>query len=119
MRHLPVVFALIVGAASSTPAQSVAGGWNLSFNTPNGTREAVMNLKVEGETLTGSLTSTEAGEIPFKGTVKGDTFTFTMDVQTANGTFSIVINGEVDGDAMKGTMDFGQGTGEFTGKRKN
>ena len=120
MRHRLAVLAFFIGAATWAPAQGgVAGDWNLSFNTPGGTREAAMNVKVDGETLTGSVTSTEGGETPFKGTVKGDTFAFTMDVQTPNGTFSIVINGEVDGDAMKGTMDFGQGTGEFTGKSKN
>jgi hypothetical protein len=31
---------------------------------------------------------------------------------------SIGLDGEVTGDAMKGTMNFGQGTGEFTGTRK-
>jgi hypothetical protein len=120
MRFSVVVLALFFGGVVLTPAQGgVAGDWNLSFNTPGGTREAAMTVKVDGETLSGSMTSTEGGETPFKGTVNGNRFTLKMDVQTANGTFAIVINGEVDGDAMTGTMDFGQGTGEFTGKRKN
>ncbi len=119
MRVWLVVLAVTFGTALTMAQGGVAGDWNLSFNTPNGTREAAMHANVDGDTLIGSLTSTEAGEMAFKGTVKGNTFAFTLDVQTSSGTFVIAINGEVDGDAMRGTMDFGQGTGEFTGKRKN
>jgi hypothetical protein len=111
---LAVVFTL----ASSAFAQSgVAGNWTLTFQTPNGAREASAVMKVDGSKLTGAITS-EVGEAPFEGTVKGNTFTVSLEVQTPNGNFKIGINGEVDGDSMKGTMDFGQGVGEFTGARK-
>ena len=108
----------LLGMTAAAQAQStVAGNWALSFNTPNGTRESSAVFKVDGETLTGTLTS-EMGEMPLKGKTKGNTFAITLDVQTQNGTLSINISGEVDGDTLKGVLDFGQGTGEFTGKRK-
>jgi hypothetical protein len=111
-----LVFAVSVTAVAS--AQSpVAGDWSLSFNTPGGTRDASAVFKVDGEKVTGTISS-EQGEIAFAGTAKGTTFTVTMDVNTPNGMLSIGLAGEVDGDSMKGTLDFGQGTGDFTGKRK-
>jgi len=58
------------------------------------------------------------GEVPFKGTAKGNTFNASFNVDTPNGSFTIALSGEIDGDGMKGVLDFGQGTGEFTGKRK-
>lgn len=113
-----VVAIALLGSATFVSAQSgVAGDWTLTFNTPGGAREASATFKVDGDTLTGTLTGPQ-GELPFKGTVKGATFTFTLDVQTQQGTMSIGIAGDVDGDSMKGTMDFGQGTGDFTGTRK-
>jgi hypothetical protein len=117
MRYL-FSLALALTLSTSAFAQSgVAGDWTLTFQTPNGAREANAVMQVDGSKLVGTITS-EAGEAKFEGTVKDNTFKVTLDVQTPNGTFTIGINGEVTGDSMKGTMDFGQGVGEFTGTRK-
>lgn len=113
-----LVAAVLLTSAVFVSAQStVAGNWTLTFNTPNGSRETAAVFKVDGETLTGTLTS-DMGEMAFKGKTKDNTFTISLDVQTQNGTLTIGITGEVTGDTLKGVMDFGQGTGEFTGKRK-
>jgi hypothetical protein len=110
--------AFVLMLASSAFAQSgVAGNWTLTFQTANGPREANAVLTVDGSKLTGIIAS-EAGEAKFEGTVKGNTFNISLDIQTPNGNITIGIDGEVDGDSMKGTMNFGQGTGEFTGTRK-
>ena len=112
-------FALVLTLASTAFAQSgVAGNWTLTFQTPNGAREANAVMAVDGSKLTGIITSDAGGEMKFEGTVKGNTFKVSLDVQTPNGNITIGINGEVEGDSMKGVMDFGQGTGEFTGTRK-
>lgn len=116
--RLLLSFAFVLTLASSAFAQAgVAGNWTLTFQTPNGAREANAVMTVDGSKLTGTIMS-EAGEAKFEGTVKGNTFKIALDVQTPNGNITIGINGEVEGDTMKGTMDFGQGTGEFTGARK-
>lgn len=110
--------AFVLTLSSAAFAQSgVAGNWILTFQTPNGPREANAVLTVDGNKLTGIIAS-EAGEAKFEGTVKGNTFKISFDIQTPNGNLTIGINGEVDGDSMKGTMEFPQGTGEFTGARK-
>jgi hypothetical protein len=119
MRSLFTALAFVVCVTTFVSSQSsVAGDWSLSFNTPGGTRDASAVFKVDGEKLTGTISS-EQGEIAFAGTTNGKTFNVTMEVNTPNGLFSIAIAGEVDGDSMKGTLDFGQGTGDFTGKRRD
>ncbi len=118
MRSMLAALSFVVCVAVVASAQSpVAGDWTLSFNTPGGTRDASAVFKVDGEKVTGTLSS-EQGDVAFAGTTKGTTFNVTMEVNTPNGTFSIALAGEVDGDSMKGTLDFGQGTGDFSGKRK-
>jgi hypothetical protein len=110
--------ALALSGAIISAQSGVAGNWTISFNTPDGTREATMTAKVDEGALSGTLAS-EMGEVTFKGTAKGNTFTAAFTVDTPNGSFSISMTGDVDGDSVKGVLDFGQGTGEFTGKRKN
>jgi hypothetical protein len=108
-----------VAALTAAPAAQadLSGAWTLSFNTPNGAMDASATFKVDGEKLSGTL-SGPAGETPLTGNVKGKAFTFNIDVQSANGNFSVTVTGEQDGDSLKGTFDFGQGTGDWTGKRK-
>jgi hypothetical protein len=83
-----------------------------------GSLDAAATFKTEGDALTGTMES-QAGSTSFKGTVKGNSFTFLMNVTTPEGELSIQMNGEVEGDAIKGTFDFGQGQGTWTGKRSN
>ena len=117
MRIVVLLFALSLAVVTLSAQSGIAGEWTIAVNTPGGTREASLTLKVDGETLSGTMAS-EQGETAFKGTAKDNTFTMSFDVQTPNGTFTINMSGAVDGDDMKGTMDFGMGTGDFTGKRK-
>ena len=104
---------LIVAARAQSP---VDGTWALVFETPMGTLDASATFATDGEALTGTMES-QAGSTSFKGTVKGNTIEFVMNVSTPNGDFSVYMTGEVEGDTIKGTFDFGQGTGTWSGKR--
>jgi hypothetical protein len=118
MRFLAFLVAATLTASALASAQSgVAGDWMVSFDTPSGAREVSMALKVDGDAVSGTIAS-EMGEVPFKGTTKGNTFNASFNVDTPNGSFTIGLTGEVDGDDMKGTLDYGQGTGAFTAKRR-
>jgi hypothetical protein len=112
------VMAVVGFVAVPAARADLAGNWLLTFNTPNGAIDATAALKVDGEKLTGSMKG-EAGETPLTGSVKGDTFTIAFEVQTPNGNFSVTMQGQQEGDAIKGTFDFGQGTGDWVGKRSN
>jgi hypothetical protein len=111
------ITAVIALVATPHAQKDLNGSWALSFNTPNGTIDATATFKQDGEALSGTMSS-QQGEVPFKGAVKGTTFTLAFEVQTQNGNLSITMQGEQDGDAIQGTFDFGQGMGDWTGKRK-
>jgi hypothetical protein len=120
MRSSTIILALIaVFAFVAVPSTQTGlnGDWTLNFNAPQGPIEAAASFKVEGEKVTGTVEG-PTGSASLEGKVKGNTFTFTFEVQTQQGPMSIAIEGAVDGDALKGTFNFGQGTADFTGKRK-
>jgi hypothetical protein len=120
MRQILFVGFVCILAASAAPRAQAGldGNWAMTFNTPMGTVDASATMKVDGDKLSGTMSS-QAGEVQFSGTVKGSSFTVNFDVQTPNGNVSITMNGEQNGDELKGTFDFGQGTGDWTGKRKS
>lgn len=109
---------ILLGLAVPSLAQTgLSGAWTVSFNGPNGPIEAEATFKQDGDKVTGSITG-PAGETAFSGTAKGNTFNVSFSVQTQSGEISIKMSGEREGDSLKGTFDFGQGTGDYTGKRK-
>jgi hypothetical protein len=117
MRSALLVAAFLAVFGFTTSAQAdLSGAWTLSFNTPNGAMDAAATFKVDGDKLTGTI-SGPAGDAPVTGSVKGTSFTFSIDVQSPQGNISVTLVGEQDGDSLKGTFDFGQGTGDWTGKR--
>jgi hypothetical protein len=120
MRHLlfVTIAGLLMMPATPWAQAGLDGNWAMTFNTPMGALDASATMKVDGDKVSGTMSS-QAGEVPFNGTVKGTTFTFNFDVQTPNGNISITMNGEQNGDELKGTFDFGQGTGDWTAKRKS
>ena len=102
--------------AAPTAQKNLTGSWAVSFATPQGNMDATATFKQEGEALSGTISGPQ-GELGFTGTVKGKTFTFNLEVQSANGPLSIKIEGEYEGDSIKGTFDFGQGPGDWSGTR--
>jgi len=119
-RLLALAVATSVFSAGALIAQRVAdltGNWNFKVVTENGTGTPTVTMKQSGDSLTGTYESARMGSLPFKGGVKGNTFTFA--VNTSGGatlTFSGTI---VDNDNVKGDVDLGgQGGATFSGERR-
>jgi|KBSSwiStaDraftv2_1062776.scaffolds.fasta_scaffold07870_9 hypothetical protein len=111
--------AVVCCAAVTTaaPAQSIAGEWDASFNTPGGTRSFKIVFQVSGDTLTGTV-KREAGDVPLLGTIKGTVVRFSYTVMYNDNPLELTITAIVTGDSMKGTVDFaGAGEDEFWAKR--
>lgn len=113
--------AILVGfmllSAAPMAQNGLAGEWDLSINSPQGSLTATATMKQDGENITGTLGSPQ-GEVEMTGTMKGTTLTMAFTVQSPNGALDIKMNAEVTGGDMKGVMDFGAGTADFTGKKK-
>jgi hypothetical protein len=129
------VVASVAAACSTTPSQpaapatpapppasggavSVAGTWELTVESPMGSRTSDAVFTQTGETLGGKMVS-QRGEAPLQGTVKGDTVAFNLTINAQGQDLTIDYAGKVTGDTMSGTVQFGSfGDGKWTGKRK-
>lgn len=123
MRALTPLFAIaaLSVAAVSLSAQRLAatlsGNWAYEVVTENGTGTPAVVMTQTGDSLTGSYTSGRMGTLPFKGSVKGQSFTFA--VNTSGGATLTFHGTIVDADHVKGDVDFGgQGGATFSGTRK-
>ncbi len=115
----------VVWAVTSITSQSDApriatdltGNWNYKVVTENGTGTPTVTMRQKGDSLSGTYESARMGALPFKGTVKGKTFTFAV---STSGGATLTFNGTiVSDDAVNGEVDFGgQGGATFSGERK-
>jgi hypothetical protein len=109
---------LLLSTATPFAQSTLAGNWDLDINGPQGAITAGCTFKVDGDKVTGTLSSPQ-GEVAVAGTMAGNTLSLSFNVDTPQGALEIKMNAEVAGDTMKGVMDIsGMGTADFTGKKK-
>ena len=87
--------------AASAFAADVTGKWVGKMETPNGTRDVTLNLKQDGEKLTGTMPGRN-GETPISdGMVKGDDVTFAVVRKFNDQEMKINYKGKVTGSDLK------------------
>ena len=107
LRTPSLVLTLVLLAASFAAAQaSVAGAWKMTFQTDQGAVDSDMNLKQDGEKVTGSLVSPQ-GEAPIEGTFKGGKLVLSLTVDAGGQALTITFDGALEKDTLKGNVDFG------------
>ena len=107
LRRALLAFVITVGMAAVALAGDVTGKWVGSVDTPNGPIELTYELKVEGETLTGTVTSA-MGSLPISnGKIAGDTLTYDVDLEGAKIIHEAKVNAAGDEIAVKATGDWG------------
>jgi hypothetical protein len=95
---------------------AVDGNWNITMSTPMGERNATLNLKNAGGTLTGTLAEGNSTEI-FDGTANGDDVAWKVSI-TNPMPLTLEFNGKVSGDSITGEMGIGpMGSFPFSGTR--
>jgi hypothetical protein len=99
-------------------AAKVAGTWEMTSETPRGTRTQTLTLQQEGSTIKGTLKS-QRGESALEGSVTGNNISFTVKRETPNGTFTVEYSGTVEGDSMKGKSHSERFDGTWSAKRAN
>lgn len=111
MKRSPLLAVLLLLCVTAVAfAADITGRWVGKISTPNGEFELVYTFQVQGETLTGSLT-TPNGDLPISdGKVDGDNFSFSMSFNDN----TIPYQGTVKGDTMVLRSQWQQGEREFT-----
>jgi hypothetical protein len=113
---LAVSIAIGAAAAGQTPP-SVAGDWDVTVQSPQGTNTVLVTLKQDGEKLEG-LFKSPLGELPFSGTLVGSDMKFTFSFPVDGQPLLITMTGKVAGDAITGKADFGGfAEGDWSAKR--
>jgi len=121
MRKLITTGFLCALLAFTALAADVTGKWTAQMPGRNGqTREATFTFKVDGNTLTGTV-SVFRGETPISdGQINGDQISFTQTMEFNGNSVKLIYKGTVSGDEIKFNRmrEGGQGNGqEFTAKR--
>jgi hypothetical protein len=109
---------LAAALAISAFAADVTGKWKTSFTTPDGTtRENILNLKADGNKLTGTLESQRGNAEIQEGKIDGDSISFVVVRNFQGNEVKVTYKGAVSGDEIKLKMGFGEREVEMTAKR--
>jgi hypothetical protein len=97
---------------------AVDGTYKIDVDTPMGKQESKLTLKSAGAKLSGT-TESSFGTTNFTGgTVKGNEFSFSMEITSPMGQMKLDYKGKVAGNAISGEVKAGDfGTSPFKGKR--
>jgi hypothetical protein len=118
MRKALVLILAVCGLAfMAMAAEDAAGTWKATLDTPNGPAENTFVLKVDGSTVTGTISSAMMGEQKISaGKIDGDKISFSI-----TSDFGVIAYaGTIKGDDMKLTLTVGDGqfTLDLTAKRQ-
>ena len=94
----------------------VQGKWKITINTPMGERSGVLELLVNGETLTGSLSDADHHVAISDGKVEGYNLSWRAKI-TKPMRLSFKFTATVDEDRISGAARYMLGTATFSGTR--
>jgi hypothetical protein len=115
MRRAVLAFLMTLATATAAFAADPTGKWVGNVETPNGALELTYDFKVEGQTLTGTVSS-PMGSLPLnKGKVAGDVFTYEVTIEATTITHEGKLNAAGDAITIKATGDWG--TSEYVVKK--
>jgi hypothetical protein len=119
MKLVAILFFALILCAGVVAAQSpnVSGDWDVTLTSPQGTFNIKLNLKQDGEKLTGTVKGDDAA-IPVEGTIKGKDVTLKYSITFQGNNLPITLTASADDKSMKGTADYGGfAQGEYTATR--
>jgi imidazolonepropionase-like amidohydrolase len=97
-------------------AATVAGGWTVTSESPQGPIQLTFNLRQEGATISGEVAS-PFGTFPLTGTINGNELTFAFTAKIQDQELPVTGKGSIDGSSIKGTMSALGQESHFSGTR--
>lgn len=111
-------FAFTVFASPAGTADNISGKWSLAVQIPGETVDVQLDLKQDGEAVTGTLTSSHASGKIAKGTFKEKKLSAVAAVDIQGSPTDFQIDGTVDGDKISGSITVtGMGSFPYTGSK--
>lgn len=114
--------ALLLAAGAPAAAQSVAGTWELTWETPRGAQTVTFVFAEEGMNVTGHAVmrrGENSMEVPVgNGMIHGDQLTFSLQMGMGERTITQSFAATVKGDTMEGKITTPRGENPFRGVRK-
>ncbi len=92
------------------------GLWNVTIKTPMGDRAGVLDLRVEGNALTGTLSHGEHTAAIIDGRVDGNRLSWSAKIQQPM-RLSFKFSAVVEADRISGNAKYMLGSATFTGTR--
>jgi hypothetical protein len=102
------VILVLLCASLATSAADPGGIWTLAYTTENGLkRESKLDLKVEGNSVSG-VVSSDRGRAPIaNGKISGGDIAFDLIRDARYDVIAVHYKGTIEGDTMKLTMQYG------------
>lgn len=96
---------------------SASGKWDVTMNTPMGAQKGVLDITVEGDGLSGTMTGAQGALQLDNGKANGNDLSWTANM-TQPMPMTLEFSATVDGDAISGNVKLGAfGTASFSGSR--
>ncbi|MEO8077400.1 MAG: hypothetical protein ABI818_13805 [Acidobacteriota bacterium] len=108
---------LLLALPAAAQTADIAGNWDVSVAMQQGTQQAPLVLKKDGDKLTGILSAPQQGDLAVEATVKDKAVTIRFTVPTQDGPVSLAMIGTVNGDTMTGTVDVAGEKAQWSAKR--
>lgn len=106
--------AVTTGAAKP----NFSGAWNITVEIPGQSVPVTLNLKQEGEKLSGNVQSGFFGTAEIRnGSITGDGFSFDVTVNVGGQSLEVAFSGKVSGTQISGTASTAQGPSPFSGAK--
>ncbi len=96
---------------------AVDGTYETTVQTPMGAQAGKLELKTEGNTLTGTMEGMMGADPIQDGTVNGDEIEFMVEANSPMGPLKITVKAKVEGDEITGEATTPFGPAPLTGKR--
>jgi imidazolonepropionase-like amidohydrolase len=98
------------------PVLSVAGSWSITSESPQGPIQLTFNLKQEGATISGEVSS-PFGTFPLAGSINGTELSFSFTAKIQDQELPVTGKGTVDGNSVRGTITAMGNESSFSGTR--
>jgi len=100
---------LLTILVASAWAADVTGKWTAQVPGRQGTTETTFNFKVEGEELTGTVSSPRGDTAITDGKISGDEISFAVPLSFGDNEIKLLYKGKVSGDEIKFTREMERG----------